>query len=304
MEGLISDMSSEAYHSFPNTFSSSQLKTILEDPELFYRKYITKSIEKEEMSAFDIGTFFHCAILEPEKLSMECAVYGGVRRGKEWTTFKEANIGKAIITKSELESAETLIAAVKASTIAQSFLTKGQPEVSCFVSVYIYAGDIYAKGCVLKSDGWERIYSGDFTLAMKAGVKLVIKVRADLLGEGFILDLKSTTGNCKSDHLMRSKISAYSYDLSASLYLDMFTIGSELKYDRFLWCFASKDYGNSKTYVASPNNVKIGRAKYKKALLLLADNITKNWVMEESLGVLEPQFFENEWLSVKESVEL
>ena len=103
---------------------------------------------------------------------------------------------------------------------------------------------------------------------------------------------------------MRSKISAYSYDLSASLYLDMFTIGSDLKYDRFLWCFASKDYGNSKTYVASPNNVKIGRAKYKKALLLLADNITKNWVMEESLGVLEPQFFENEWLSVKESVEL
>ena len=63
---------------------------MLEDPEKFYKEYITKEIPRKEVSAFDVGTYFHTAILEPHLLEKECAVYpGAVRRGKEWDAFKE-----------------------------------------------------------------------------------------------------------------------------------------------------------------------------------------------------------------------
>lgn len=296
MIGLVRDMSSEAYHSHPNTFSSSQLKTILEDPEMFHRKYITKEIERESNSAFDIGTYFHTAILEPDKLTLECAVYTGVRRGKEWDAFKLLNVGKAIITSSELLQAENLIKAVKKSKIASHFLSKGEAEISCFADLYVYAENIYCNESILTIDGWI-IDSAGFDLAFKHGLKITIKVRADLLGnEGFILDLKSTTGNVKSEHTMRTKISAYSYDLSASLYLDVFTIATGKTYDKFIWTFASKDYGNCQNYVSSSDNTKIGRVKWMKAILLLAICIKNEWKFDDEMRILEPQFFEREHL--------
>ena len=303
MVGLIRDMSSEAYHSHPNTFSSSQLKTVLEDPEMFYRKYITKEVERESNSAFDIGTYFHTSILEPDKLQEECAVYTGIRRGKEWEAFKKENKGKAIITASELEQADNLVKAVRASSVATTYLSKGEAEISCFAELYIYMDDVYCKGRRLTLDGW--LSDPDpWKLAQLKGLLITIKVRADLLGDTFILDLKSTTGNVKNEHQMRTKISMYSYDLSASLYLDIFSIITGKVYDKFIWTFASKDHGNCKNYLASKDNVRIGRAKWMKAVLLLAENIKKEWKFEDTLSILEPQFFEREYLKIKGAIDL
>ena len=304
MMGLVRDMSSEAYHSHPNTFSSSQLKTILEDPEMFYRKYITKDIERESNSAFDIGTYFHTSILEPDKLQDECAVYTGVRRGKEWESFKLLHVNKAIITSSELEQANNLVKAVKESKIANEYLAKGEAEISCFAELHVYLGSVYCNDNRLTLDGWVKDLEGH-NLALKKGLKIIIKVRADLLGdEDFILDLKSTTGNVKNEHSMRTKISAYSYDLSASLYLDIFTIATGKAYTKFIWTFSSKDYGNCKNYLSSPDNIKIGRAKWMKAIVLLAENIKNEWKFEDTMGILEPQFYEREHLKTNNDGEI
>jgi hypothetical protein len=296
---LIDDMTSEAYHSHKVSYSSSQLKSMLEDPEVFYKKYITKEIERESIPAFDIGTYFHTAILEPEKLTLECAVYGGIRRGKEWEAFKITNEGKAIITKSELTQAETLVRAVRASKLALGYLTQGKPEISVFVDLYIYESTIYCNGSFLDSfSGWTPTIASEFQAAKDKGVKLTIKVRADLLGDsGFILDLKSTTGNVKQDHAMRAKISSYCYDLSASLYLDIFTIATGKTYDTFIWTFASKDFGTCRNYVASSKNIAIGRAKWMKAILLLSKYIKQGWEFEEELYTLEPSYFELSWIT-------
>jgi exodeoxyribonuclease VIII len=294
---LVRDMSSSDYHGMKNTFSSSQLKDLLDDPEYFYKKYVAKTIDRQEIPAFDIGTYFHTAILEPDKLNDECAVYTGIRRGKDWDQFKAENAGKAIITESEMTQALGLIKAVQDSPIAMNRIKRGEPEVSAFVELAVDGSDIYAPefGVELGKFGWTSTKSKP----SKSAIKLVIKTRADLLAEDYILDLKSTTGNAKSAALMRKKISDYQYDLSAALYLDVFSLAKGKQLSQFLWVFASKDYFNSKTYMASADNILIGRAKWKKAAITLADCLANNWQFEDSMGILEPNIWETEWIKDK-----
>lgn len=296
--GIIKDLSSEDYHGIPNVFSSSQIKDALDDIELFYKKHITKAIERVETPAFDIGTYFHTAILEPHKVEKECVVFRGIRRGRAWEDFKVTHAGKAIITDSEFRQAEGIIEAVKNSPVAMNRIRRGEPEVSGFLELVVDGGQIYAKNkkMILGPFGWELpSYSPD----LKRSVTIGVKVRADLLGEDFILDLKSTTGNAKSEFQMRQSVSKYNYDLSAALYLDVFSALLNKPMTDFVWTFASKDSFNSKSYLASADNIRVGRAKWKKAVLNIAKAIKDNWEFEDRLGILEPQTFELEYLKQK-----
>jgi len=293
-------MTNSEYHGETTAVSSSQLKTMLEDPELFYRKYITKEIAREESSVFDVGTFFHTAILEPEKMSDECAVFGGIRRGKEWEAFKEANAKKTIITKAEHEQAKALVNAVLASPIAVSIVKSGKAEVSCFVDLIVYQGEVYyhtetMSFFCLTLRGWEP------AAAIGGGVKIRVKVRADLLADNYVLDLKSTTGNVKSPFTIAQKVSNYSYDLSAALYLDVFEASTNKKRE-FVWTFASKDYGNCRNYVASESNIRVGRQKWKKAIVLLAKYIDNEWTFSDEMEYLEPQHYEKSWIKEEDGI--
>ena len=294
MQGVYTDLSNEEYHGHAGTFSSSQLKDLLEDPEVFYRKYIIKTEERISIPAFDVGTYFHTAILEPEKLKIECAVYGSIRRGKDWEAFKAANENKTIITQAELEQADGIIKAVKSSPIAMGRISRGKPEVSAFVTLIVSGQDIFSSDGkrTLGKYGWEKANAK----MGKSKVEIPLKVRADLLAPDFILDLKSTTGNVRNDGLMKKKVSDYSYDLSAALYLDLFSLALDRTLSEFVWVFASKDLFNCKSYIASDRNIQVGRAKYRKALLTLADCIASDWAFEDSMGILEPSAWEAEIL--------
>jgi hypothetical protein len=306
--GLNTDYNSAEYHGLSGTYSSSQLKTLLKDPELFHKEYILKTEAKKSIPAFDIGTFYHTAVLEPELLDEECAVFTGIRRGAKWEDFKKENDGKAIITLTEKKQADTLIKATFASEIAMDYIAKGTPEISAFVDLTVSGGVIFSKSIIDgevyymdRKDGW--VASGMKDLPK--GSILTVKVRADIFGdEKFILDLKSTTGNPKDAHAIKAKISSYGYDLSTSLYLDIFTMASGRLYDTFIWTFASKDMGTCKNWIASRNNVLVGRAKWMKAVVELVKWIDKDWVFSETIEELEPNFFEKEWLNVKEEDEL
>ena len=296
------DLSSDAYHTTEGTYSSSQLKTMNEDPEKFYKDYITKENARKTMSAFDIGTYFHTAVLEPHLLEKECAVYtGGKRLGKAWDDFQELNKGKAIITRTEMEIAEKMIKAVQESPIGMSYLTGFQKEISAFVDVYVYEGDIYTQtqegDLVLTKNGWDKspLEVDDIEIA---AVKLTLKVRADAIDfkNGKVSDLKSTSGNTKSAFLIKQKIDSYSYDLSAALYLDIFEAASGCPMKEFAWIFASKDFGNSKTWIASGDNIRVGRAKWREAVIQLAFYVDNGWTFTDTLDVLEPSFFQREWL--------
>lgn len=302
---LTTDLSSNEYHSFTGTYSSSQFKDILDDPEIFYKKYISKEIEKEHVDAFDVGTYFHTAILEPHLLDKECVVYeGGVRNGKKWEDFKALHAGKAILNPKGREQAEILIKAVKESPIAMSLLEGAEPEITAFAKLYVMGDDVFSfdpKGdCqYLTISGWvpgTGEYEEDDIKDFAETV--IVKVRADIFGrgKGRISDLKSTTGSCKTEHSLQGKISGYKYDLSAALYLDIFSLVSMELYDRFYWIFASKDMKHSKTWDASAKNIMIGRSKWKKAVCLIAKYKAQGWKFTDEMGVLEPAHYENAWL--------
>ena len=295
---LIHDMSSEEYHSTPNSTSSSQLKDLLDDEDVFIKKYIEKSVEKEHIDAFDVGTYFHTGILEPHKLKKDCIVFPGkVRRGKEWEVFKAKHKGKAIVSEAQKTQAEGLVKAVKNSPIAQDYLI-GKPEVSLFTEIHVCQGKIFAPfyNKMLTIDGW---VDGTINNKRLPVYKTVIKVRADMLGDNYVSDLKSTTGNAKSNFSMRQKIKYYNYDLSASLYLDMFSLLLPDVED-FYWIFASKDMLNSRTYRASPANKYVGRAKYMRAIVKMADCAKNNWQSVDYLDILEPLPEELEYLREKD----
>ena len=280
--GRIKDMPNSEYHAQHEAkdhfYSSSQLKDMLEDPEIFYRKYITGEIERETNPAFDIGTYFHTSILEPEKLEEECAIWtGATRRGKAWDKFQEIHEGKAIITMKDKIKVDNLINATKASPRSMEL--------------------IYDELAVAEDSFFVELM----------GVK--VKVRTDVLRLGqdfsYILDLKSTTGNCKNEHKIRNKVGAYSYDLSAAIYVD--AINAWIKETKqnvapitaFYWTFASKDYAHAMTWLASEKNMAVGRAKYQKALRLIKGYTENNWHFEDTVGVVEPQPWDvTDWLDV------
>lgn len=294
---LIRDMSSAAYHNSEGTWSSSQLKDLLDDEDVFIKKYIKKEIPKVESEAFDTGTYFHTGCLEPHKVSKELSVFSGKTRfGKAWEDFKLANKGKVIITAKQKEVGDAMIRAVRNSPVSTEYI-KGEPELSLFVELLVYDREIYApyfKKC-LTPEGWI-----DIEKVPTKGFKLVIKVRADCLGDTFISDLKSTSGKATQASSVRGSISKYKYDLSAALYLDMFSLVKE-DVQAFVWIFASKENSCAAAWIATKNQILVGRAKWTYAIKKLADLSAANWELPDWLREAEPLSHELEWLRTRDT---
>lgn len=266
-------------------FSSSQVKTMLKDPELFHRKYITRVLSEDKRNpAFDIGTYFHTAILEPDLLEKECAVWKGGNRGSiKYKEFEKANKDKAIITLAELGKANALIKGIEDSDV-----------------------------CLDMIDHENSTYEGSLFMDLM-GVQC--KVRFDVLNLGkdysFIGDLKSTTGNPKDGWGLRTKIHNYGYDVSAAFYVDMINeyitvnkLDLALVEDFWLY-FATKDYPMAKAWKMSPDMLAVGRAKYRKALKMLKKYQANGWKFEEETGVLHPLPWEkSDWIDGSEEDDL
>jgi hypothetical protein len=300
---LIYDLPNKEYHGGEGIYSSSQMKAMIEDPEVFYKKYITKELEQKRIAAFDIGTYFHTAILEPHKLEEECAVFtGGIRRGREWDAFLSEHGNKAIITQAEYETAQKMIEAVKASPICMGVLNGSKSEVSASIVIYVYSNSVFT----IKDNELYRLFLGgwckdqtDIEEVLEWGTRVQIKARADSINvdRGIVSDLKSTTGNVKSLHEVKTTVASYDYDLSAAFYMDIFSMCAGRTIEAFIWIFASKDAGVAKAYQASTDSIKVGRAKWRKAAIDLAFYINRDWKFTDSLGEISPVLYNMEWLS-------
>jgi hypothetical protein len=98
----------------------STLKHCEESP-LHYKHAIDN--QSTDSTRFGIGRAIHTAILQPERLTLDYAVFEGARRaGKAWDAFEAENAGKTILKRSEWAAVESLARRVKEDAAAQEWL--------------------------------------------------------------------------------------------------------------------------------------------------------------------------------------
>lgn len=244
------------------------------------------------MEAFDIGSLFHTAVLEPHKLEKEFAIYqGAVRKGAAFEAFKAKNEGKIILTKAQSAKSMQLASLVHDSPKSMEYIEISDSEVSLFIELLISDGEIYAPNYALRltRHGWAPV-----PYIPETGVRIVVKVRADKLGDGFVLDLKSTTGDAKDKQNVRDKVTYYEYDLSAAFYLDIFSAHLGWTSAKFIWTFASKDCNNCRSWVADDETIMVGRFKWREAILNIAKGIKTGWAIEDEIGLVKPNPWEKQ----------
>lgn len=279
-EGIYDDLSNEEYHAQQppeeHYYSSSQLKTMLEDPEKFYAQYIARQGEKSAPSpAMNIGTAWHSEMLEPHRAHEDYVVWEGGKRGtKLYKAFAEEHEGKIILTKPDKILLDRLVLATKNSPVAMNIIEETVAEQSFFLTLF--------------------------------GLRMKIRTDCLHLGEeySYISDLKSTTGNVKNKHAIRQKVSNSNYDLSAAMYIIVINEAIR-KFDLpyapvtdFFWNFASKDAGgNCKTWRATADQIKVGTAKFMTAVREIQKYTEKEWCFEDCIDDLEPlPWDKTEWI--------
>lgn len=279
-EGVYREMDDTTYHQQheegEHYFSSSQLKTMLEDPIRFKKEYIDgdkPGTPPALQDAFDVGTVVHTAILEPKLLKGSYVKWttGGNRTGKVWDEFKKENEGKLILNPTMLKQATKAIKNIKNSPLCMDQFKEGEAEVSFFVEF----------------------------------MGLKVKVRTDWLGATSIDDLKTTTGNVRDVEKIKGKVKSLNYDLSAAFYVDVVNYCiDKFKLDRpkietFKWIFTSKDKDSAQVYDGQAY-LEIGRAKYKKAIELIHKHSANGWDFPEEIISIAPKSYEvQDWLGPK-----
>jgi hypothetical protein len=233
----INECDNETYHKDRTFKSSSTLKLFLKDPREYYKRYVLGE-ERDEMykSAYDFGSYMHSLLLEPHKTILEFAIFeGATRRGKAYDEFKEANEGKTIITASQAQQALDLL--------------------------HLYNDHVDTKGLI--EDG-----VAEHTLCVELE-GMPIKVRADYIKEGMIIDVKTTSDPVDKFSAAKTII-RFDYDLSAALYVDAFKEHTGKDHD-FVFAFLNKQNGDVGILKASEALLENGRKKYKTAIKKLAE---------------------------------
>ena len=108
----------------------SSLKEFNRSPLHF--KYAREN-PKPTTAAMSLGTAAHCATLEPERFAEAFVTWtGGIRRGKEWESFKaDAEAAqRLVLTDDERDTAQAIAAAVRGTPEALAYLERGEAEVS------------------------------------------------------------------------------------------------------------------------------------------------------------------------------
>jgi hypothetical protein len=197
--------SNSDYHA-NNAISHSKLEVFRRRPQLYYRRYIAKTIDVEPpTAALRLGSAVHCSILEPGEMPARYAIRpdGIDRRTKEgkerFAKFEAMHVGKEILDMDEAAQVIAMTDAVRRNDLAAQLLAHGQPELS-----------------------WR-----------SAGASFVLQCRTDwfnrdgcALSEGrpYIVDIK-TTESLSSDEFgsFERVVFKYGYHRQAGFYLPLVT---------------------------------------------------------------------------------
>ena len=249
----LNECNNETYHGDRYFKSSSTLKLFLKDPREYHKRYVLGE-EREDVykSAYDFGSYVHSIILEPQNTDKEFAIFdGATRRGKLYEEFKNANKGKTIITATQAQQAFDLLQLYNDHVDTTGLIQGGVAEQTLCVEL----------------EG------------------MPIKVRADYIREGLVIDLKTTSDPVDKFSAAKTII-RFDYDLSAALYVDAFKKHTGRDHD-FIFVFLSKQNGDVGVLKASEALLENGRKKYKTAIKRLAKAEKTGIYFEEGIQIVD-----------------
>ncbi len=230
----INRVSNAEYHADNEYLSSSNLKTLLKDPQQFYQEKILGNREpQEEKSSFTEGSLTHSMILEPHLVNSEFAFFDGLRKqGADYERFVSENPGKLIISKAQKIRVDTYVAAYKRNKLAVSMIKGGFSEQTVCVDV--------------------------------GGVP--IKIRADYINvdQGYVADVKTSAMPVDVDSA-RLTARKWAYDLSAALYVAAVEQHYQRPFDFYL-IMIGKQEGVCYVYRMSKATLEQGTMQVVKAL--------------------------------------
>ena len=207
--GIYDDLSNEEYHASEGV-SSSGLKLILDAPQLFHHQYLQGN-RPEPTKAFDLGSTFHAAILEPERLETDFIACDLNRNSNAWKAFREKHKTATILKSHEMDRVRAMVDVVmQHEWIGKLLSIPGVSEQSLY---------------------W-----------MDEETGVLCKVRPDrvirIKGSRWCLDLKSAA-DARLDASSR-QIHKLQYHLSAAMYLEGLRQLVE-PVDGFIWITVEKE---------------------------------------------------------------
>lgn len=171
----------ETYRALP-ALNWSSLERLLQSPA-HYLEYTLNP--PEPTKAMELGTAIHCAILEPEIFKTRYTHCELDKRTKAFKEFSEKNSDKIILSTDEYNTITSAAKAVLSHPVVEKLVTNGKPEQTIL---------------------WQH----------SSGLEL--KARPDFIGDGYLLDIK-TTSDASPQAFLKSIIN-FGYFRQAAHYLD------------------------------------------------------------------------------------
>ena len=234
-KGIYKTLSNKKYHEEQKHLSSSNLKLLLKDSQKFYKEKILGEREPIKGNNLDEGNYAHTLILEPHMVEEEYEFFeGNAKRGKAWKEFEEKHkdSNKILLSAAQKLKVENWVESYKKRPEAVNLVEGADKEFSLFSEML--------------------------------GVPL--KVRADIIDieKGFIADVKTTAYDPDVD-TFKFTVEQFGYDLSAALYVDLFSRRYEKEFD-FYFIVLGKRTQTCEVYKASGLTLGKGRTKMMNAI--------------------------------------
>jgi exodeoxyribonuclease VIII len=236
-------MTNEDYHADKHYFSSSQIKHALTSPAHFKHFVLDKNSKQKSTSAMELGTLIHTVVLEPHTFDDNYIVYDG-------DTNADGSVPRA--SARLLENKHPL----------HKVVSKKWYETACKARMNIESYPAANNLIYSKDAEYEPSY---FAECPDTGLKL--RVRPDMidLGNGVIVDLKTTSAKSKYE-FMKDATYNYHYDLSAYMYLYVVYLLTGKQCDFYFFTVGKEDFVPVAVYKASNTFLEAGKSKFFKAI--------------------------------------
>lgn len=244
---ILTDCTDDQYWKI-EAINSSSLKVFIEDPIMYYNKYIAKTLPYKQSDALDFGKALHCKVLEPEEFENRFIIKPVEidLRNKAGIEWKKSIGQKTIVTVDDVKLIETL---TKRALEIIPFDWYGANQYKEIALTDLYSIDEYVK---CKVD-WLLEFD---TYVINCDVKTIDKI---------------------DDYTILRSINKYRYDNQLAFYEPI--IENNYKKPVYsYWLFLAKSTGNARL-INGTNFAKNAHAKTFEAVdRLLKAKATNRWI--------------------------